>query len=54
MQETNNEELHLRLPMLQIRAMPRNRLPVWMPMRKIAVLLAALPVLAYGQTSVPT
>lgn len=42
------------LRLLQLRTMLRLDLWMWVPMRKLAVLLAALPVLAYGQTSVPT
>ena len=45
--------------MLQIGPMPRTRMHLRVPVRKmktaaISVLLAALPILTYGQTSVPT
>ncbi|MGI8923332.1 MAG: hypothetical protein ACR2HJ_04720 [Fimbriimonadales bacterium] len=40
--------------MLPIRRMHLLDLHMRMLLRKIAVLLAALPILAWGQTSVPT
>lgn len=45
--------------MLQVRAMHRRDLHVWMPMHKLArrvaaLALLALPILARGQTNVPT